>query len=44
MQKWRRSEYPYDGDVPKMPHTPKNFGIAIDILIEIAENGSQTDV
>lgn len=39
MQKWRRSEYPYDGDIPKMPYSQKNFGEAIDILINIAENG-----
>ena len=34
MQKWRRGEYPYDGEDPEthqvMPYSPKEFGEAID--------------
>ena len=38
MQKWRRSEPPYDGDPPsthrECPYTPREFGQAIDTGIE----------
>lgn len=38
MQKWRRSEPPYDGDTPApMPYTPQEFGEAIDQLIGLEE-------
>lgn len=34
MQKWRRGEKPYDGDVPReIPYSPKEFGQAIDCCI-----------
>ena len=39
MQKWRRGLPPYDGETPEthrpMPHTPEEFGEAIDIAINI---------
>lgn len=42
MQKWRRSEKPYDKTTPieykKMPYSPKEFGEAIDSLIRFAES------
>lgn len=38
MQKWRRGLPPYDGDTSEtyrpMPHTPEEFGKAIDTAIE----------
>lgn len=41
MQKWRRSEPPYDGETPKtykgMPFTTQEFGLAIDQLIGLEE-------
>lgn len=41
MQKWRRSEPPYDGGTPKtykgMPFTTEEFGLAVDQLIELEE-------
>lgn len=36
MQKWRRSEPPYD-IYEAMPYTPDSFGEAVDILINLAE-------
>lgn len=38
MQKWRRGEGLYDGESPApMPYTPEKFGMAIDKLIDCAE-------
>lgn len=35
---WRRSEGKYDGEEPVgMPYTPKLYGEALDILIDLAE-------
>jgi hypothetical protein len=48
MQKWRRGEYPYDGEDPEthqtMPYNPKEFGEAIDKLIRFAEQTLQARV
>lgn len=39
MQKWRRAEPPYDFATPNlMPYTAKEYGEALDILIEHAED------
>lgn len=38
MQKWRRAEPPYDFATPNlMPYTAKEYGEALDKLIEYAE-------
>lgn len=34
MQKWRRSEPPYDEPMPEMPYDPKKWGEAVDLGIE----------
>lgn len=34
MQKWRRSEPPYDEPGCSMPHDPKKWGEAVDLGIE----------
>lgn len=34
MQKWRRGEQPYDKVGVQMPHTPEEFGKAIDTAID----------
>ena len=33
MQKWRRSEHPYDRATHQMPYTPRQYGEAIDFAI-----------
>ena len=33
MQKWRRSQYPYEGS-NTMPHAPKQYGEALDTAID----------
>lgn len=38
MQRWRRSEFPYDDDLVRMPYSAKIYGEALDKLIEYAEN------
>ena len=40
MSKWRRSEPPYDG-IMGMPHSPKQFGKAIDHAIKVMEDESE---
>lgn len=41
MQKWRRAQPPYDGDIPetyrKMPYSAETFGHAIDFAIGFME-------
>ena len=48
MQKWRRGEYPYDGEDSEthkvMPYSPKEFGEAIDKLIRFAEQTLQARI
>lgn len=38
MQRWRRSEFPYDDDLVRMPYSAIIYGEALDKLIEYAEN------
>lgn len=47
MQRWRREKPPYDGDDPEthreMPFTAKEYGEALDSLINFAEQTIQRD-
>ena len=45
MQKWRRAQPPYDGDMPEthkeMPYSAKTFGHAIDFAISFMKGMQQ---
>lgn len=38
MQKWRRGEEPYNAVPSTMPHTPEQFGMAIDHALHCIES------
>tara|TARA_R110002020_G_scaffold174164_1_gene365199 strand:- start:31 stop:228 length:198 start_codon:yes stop_codon:yes gene_type:complete len=40
VNKWRRSEPPYDDGVVGIPHSPKQFGKAIDHAIKVMADDS----